>query len=214
MQKNIKIIISLLVLISLIILFSLLSKTNNQSIENHSFNSLNQEEIKWLVFMREEEKLARDVYKTLGDKWGLPIFSNISSSEQTHTDAVKNLLNKYNVSDPVVDDEIGVFQSEILQKLYFDLVNEGNLSLDQALKVGAEIEDLDINDLDLAMKQTNEQDILQVYANLQKGSRNHLRSFVRQIESRSGKYIPKYISIENYNSIISNGQERGQYLNN
>jgi hypothetical protein len=173
-------------------------------------NSLSVKEQEWLVFMREEEKLARDVYTTLGDKWGVQIFSNISTSEQTHTDAVQNLLSSYNIPDPVKSDEVGVFQSETLQKLYTDLVAEGEQSLVQALKVGAEIEDLDIRDLDIAMSETKNENILQVYANLQKGSRNHLRSFVRQLESRGEKYAPKYISLEEYNSIISSEQERGR----
>ena len=38
-----------------------------------------------LIFLREEEKLARDVYLALYDAWGTPIFLNISSSEQKHT---------------------------------------------------------------------------------------------------------------------------------
>lgn len=54
-----------------------------------------------LVFMREEEKLARDVYITMINKWGSKIFSNISTSEQTHMDAILMLLNKYNIPDPV-----------------------------------------------------------------------------------------------------------------
>jgi hypothetical protein len=160
--------------------------------------------------MREEEKLARDVYTTLGNKWGVQIFSNIAASEQTHTDAVRNLLSSYNIPDPVKNDEVGVFQSETLQKLYTDLLAEGEQSLVQALKVGAEIEDLDIRDLDLAMSETSNENILQVYANLQKGSRNHLRSFVRQLELRGDEYAPKYISLEEYNSIIASEQERGR----
>lgn len=173
-------------------------------------NSLTTKEQDWLVFMREEEKLARDVYQTLGNKWGLQIFSNVATSEQTHTDAIKSLFSAYNIPDPVKSDEVGVFQSETLQKLYTDLVKEGEQSLVQALKVGAEIEDLDIRDLNIAMSETNNENILQVYANLQKGSRNHLRSFVRQIESLGGEYFPKYITLEEYNAIISGEQERGR----
>lgn len=49
--------------------------------------------------MREEEKLARDVYLTFGEKWGLTLFTNIAKSEQTHTDAVKTLLDRYEIKD-------------------------------------------------------------------------------------------------------------------
>ena len=71
--------------------------------------SLSETELSGLQFMREEEKLARDVYSTLYEKWGLPIFSNIAQSEQTHTEAVRDLLEKYNQPDPVIDDTVGVF---------------------------------------------------------------------------------------------------------
>ncbi len=171
---------------------------------------LTTDERKWLIFMREEEKLARDVYTTLGSKWKLNIFSNIASSEQTHTDAVKALLIRYEIEDPSANETIGVFTSPVIQKLYNDLIAQGEKSSLDALIVGATIEDLDINDLDDAISNTRKSDILQVYRNLQKGSRNHLRAFSRNIESSGGVYVPKYISQELFNSIISSPQEKGR----
>jgi len=44
----------------------------------------NADEVKWLRFMREEEKLARDVYLKLFDTWKLTVFSRIARSEQRH----------------------------------------------------------------------------------------------------------------------------------
>jgi hypothetical protein len=75
--------------------------------------------------MREEEKLARDVYTMLGNIWGTKIFSNIASSEQTHTDAVKVLLARYAITDPVVNDTIGVFTSKTMQDLYNTMTAQG-----------------------------------------------------------------------------------------
>lgn len=164
----------------------------------------------WLIFMREEEKLARDVYITLGNKWKLNIFSNIASSEQTHTDAMKALLTRYGIEDPSVNDTVGVFTSPVIQKLYNDLITQGGSSSINALMVGAIIEDLDINDLNKAISETSKPDILQAYRNLQKGSRNHLRAFIRNIETNGGTYSPKYISQKLFESIISSPQERGQ----
>jgi hypothetical protein len=168
-----------------------------------------EDEERWLLIMREEEKLARDVYLTLGDMWGLPIFTNIASSEETHTNAVEVLLNRYSLVDPVVDDAVGVFTNQEIQKLYDTLTAQGSESLLAALIVGATIEDLDIDDLDNAMAQNTKEDIEVVYQNLQKGSRNHLRAFVRQIERNDGTYAPQYISVADYNNIISSSQERG-----
>ncbi len=172
--------------------------------------TLTDEEVKSLVQMREEEKLARDVYLTLADKWNLPVFSNIAKSEQTHTDAIKALLDRYGIEDPVKDDAVGVFTSDKLQKLYNDLVEEGSKSLMDALKVGATVEDLDIKDLEEFLKIVEgNDDIKIVYQNLMKGSRNHLRAFVRDIDREGGTYTPQFISKEEFEKIISSDWERG-----
>lgn len=171
--------------------------------------SLSQEEIDGLLLMREEEKLARDVYQTLYDKWGIRIFSNIAQSEQTHTEAVRDLLEKYDLADPVTDDTIGVFVNEDMQALYNSLTEEGKRSEVDALRVGATIEDLDINDLEDLLKQTDNEDITLVYENLVRGSRNHLRAFTRQLTNRGETYEPSYISVEDYEAIIANSQETG-----
>ena len=174
-------------------------------------SNLSEKEITGLIQMREEEKLARDVYTTLGDIWGMKIFSNISASEQTHTDAIKTLLLRYDIKDPVLSDTVGVFSSKSMQALYDSLVQKGKTSLLEALIVGATVEDLDIKDLETLKKETAKEDILVTYNNLQKGSRNHLRAFVKNIQANGGTYTPQYISISDYNSIISAEQERGRY---
>lgn len=171
---------------------------------------LSEKEKSGLIQMREEEKLARDVYTTLGAKWGTRVFSNIASSEQTHTDAVKVLLDRYGISDPSTDGAVGVFHSADMQKLYDTLTETGLRSLGDALIVGATIEDLDIRDLDVLMKSTDKQDILVTYSNLQKGSRNHMRAFVKNITSSGGTYTPQYITQDAFSAIITAPQERGR----
>jgi len=170
---------------------------------------LSTDEIDGLLFMREEEKLARDVYTALYEKWSLPIFSNIAQSEQTHTEAVKNVLDKYNLDDPVTDDSIGVFVNETLQNLYNDLTVQGMSSIEDALIVGATIEDLDISDLLVQLEKTDNQDITLVYENLLRGSRNHLRAFISQLQRYDGNYVPQYITQDVYDEILSSQQETG-----
>ncbi len=179
------------------------------AVESLPSQDLSKEERGGLVFMREEEKLARDVYITLYEKWGIQIFSNISQSEQTHTEAVRTLLNKYSIADPVKDDSVGIFTDDVFKKLYSDLVARGNTSPEEALKVGAFIEDLDIADLERFISATDNEDIKLVYSNLSQGSRNHLRSFVSQLTSRGAKYVPEYISEKQFNEIISSPKETG-----
>jgi hypothetical protein len=163
-----------------------------------------------LLYMREEEKLARDVYEVLYDKWGLPVFQNIANSEQTHMDAVYTLLERYDMPDPVADREAGEFANAELQALYDELVAAGMQSLEQALRVGATIEEVDILDLEKHLAETDNADILRVYENLNRGSRNHLRAFVSTLSTQEGvTYQPQYLSQEAYDAIISGSTERG-----
>ena len=167
-----------------------------------------------LSYMREEEKLAHDVYVVLYEKWGLRVFQNISQSEQTHTEAVKALLDRYGLPDPAAS-TAGVFNNPDLQALYNDLVARGSQSLAEALKVGAAIEEIDILDLEKHLAETDNADIQQVFNSLKNGSYNHLRAFVSNLSTRAGEsYQPQYLSLETYESIINaatggNGQGRG-----
>ncbi len=172
---------------------------------------LSEQETEDLIHMREEEKLARDVYITLYQKWGMRIFNNISKSEQRHMDAIKTLLDKYGLPDPVeeTNDQVGVFVNPELQELYNELVAKGEQSLIDALEVGATIEDMDIKDLEDCIAEAQHEDIIYVYENLMKGSRNHLRAFTRVLSRFGEEYQPQYISEDEYEYIISTPMERG-----
>jgi hypothetical protein len=98
----------------------------------------------------------------------------------------------------------GQFADQDLQALYDQLIHLGSQSLEDALMVGAAIEEIDILDLQERIGSTDELEILQVYENLLAGSENHLRAFVSQLESRSGiQYQPQYLSPEVYEQIIA-----------
>ncbi len=165
---------------------------------------LTNEEEAGLVYMREEEKLARDVYAALAPTATQPIFANIGASEQTHMDAVKVLLDRYGIADPAATTAMGQFVNPDLQKLYNDLVAQGGVSLEQALRVGALIEEVDIVDLDAYLQGTNEQAIKLVYDSLENGSRNHLRAFVNNLQRQGVDYQPVKLSTEAYNAIMAN----------
>lgn len=134
-----------------------------------------------LVYMRQEEKLARDVYLTLGKTYMQKMFVNIPKSEQIHMDAVKALLDKYKIADPVTDNEIGAFSDPQFKKLYDDLIVKGEISFKDAMLVGKEIEEIDIKDLDERIEQTDNPDITSTYENLKKGSENHLKAFTNHL---------------------------------
>ena len=171
--------------------------------------ALSDAEAATLVFMREEEKLARDVYITLFDQWQHPVFNNISGSEQRHMDSMKSKIDKYGLVDPVTDDTVGVFQNEELSTLYRALVDRGNASLEEALHVGGYIEELDIGDLEEAIAESSHADVVQAYENLERGSRNHLRAFVGQIENLGIVYEAQLMSQEEVDAIVNSATERG-----
>lgn len=162
-----------------------------------------QSEIETLMYMREEEKLARDVYLTMYDKWKTHVFSNIADSEQTHTLAVKAKIDAYGLNDPVDNDDVGVFVNEELAKLYQTLINQGSVSEMDALWVGAAIEEIDLIDLKEAIDSSEHQDIARVYENLLEGSKNHLRAFVSAIEARGMEYSAQYIPQYEVDEILS-----------
>ena len=163
-----------------------------------------------ILYMREEEKLARDVYLQLYDKWGVTSFNNISRSEQTHTDAMKSLIDRYNLDDPAEGRGLGEFTNKELQQLHDDLIKQGSQSEIDALKVGAAIEEIDILDIEMYIAQTDKSDIKLVYENLLKGSRNHLRSFVSVMQKRGIVYQPQYMTTEQYNEIVGSAIEKGR----
>ena len=171
-------------------------------------SDLSAEEAAALLFMREEEKLARDVYNALYTTWGQQTFTNIASSEQMHMDEIKVLLDRYALTDPALAP--GQFTDPALQALYTQLVAQGNLSLADALKVGAAIEEIDIRDLQTRMAETDNADIQQAYTNLMNGSYSHLKAFTGTLLTQTGEtYVPQYLTAEQYQAIISstgNGQ--------
>ena len=155
-----------------------------------SQGALTGDEIDQITYMREEEKLARDVYLTLSEEWEAPIFANISVSEQRHMDALLGLIDKYGLLDPVKDLGVGEFPipdtdaETDFNDLYTELVEKGKVSYCDALQVGIEIENLDITDIDLALDEVEAKDVDRVLNNLLDGSYNHLDAFESQDVAR------------------------------
>lgn len=159
-----------------------------------------------LIFMLEEEKLARDTYAYLDGLWSINQFANIMNSEQTHMNAVENLLIQYNLDYTILP--VGEFENQDLQNLYNQFVIDGAVNTANALQIGATIEDLDIVDLQSNLDATTNSDLISVFEMLQCGSRNHLRSFVSSIEISGSTYIPQFLTQDWYDSILSASHEQ------
>jgi hypothetical protein len=169
-----------------------------------SSSTLSEAEISNLQFMREEEKLARDVYLTLNEYWGTmtSVFSNIALSEESHTSTINYLLDKYDIQDPVVSNEVGVFTNPELQELYHVLVETGSASLMDGLYVGALIEEVDMRDIVEAIDATDERAMILAYSNLLDGSKSHLRAFVSAVESEGLVYEAQVLDADEVQLIL------------
>jgi hypothetical protein len=154
-----------------------------------------------LLFMLEEEKLARDTYVALDAHWAAPQFANITSSERSHMDKIATLLAKYGVAYTVLP--AGTYAHPELQALYDQFMIDGVVSEANALHIGATIEDLDIVDLQQRMDATANVDIDAAFAKLQCGSRNHLRAFVGAIIASGGTYTPQFMDQASYDAILA-----------
>jgi hypothetical protein len=140
-----------------------------------------------LAFMREEEKLAHDVYASFAEMYeagtpGSNIFARIAESETRHTEAVLKLLVFYGLPDPAQPGD-GLFLNLELQAQYNTLIAIGEQGKLEALGVGVLIEQKDLADLvdaiELSVAYPN---IVQVYSSLLSGSENHLAAFLKALE--------------------------------
>lgn len=162
-----------------------------------------------LLFMREEEQLAHDVYVASAARWPQPIFANIATSESTHAAAVAALLSRYAIPDPMAGLPTGRFASASFQALYEQLVAASAQGLVPALQVGLQIEELDIRDIEAQKTGIDNADILMVYDNLLRGSRNHLRAFWKLLQAAGGSYTPQYITQAAFDAIVGTPVETG-----
>lgn len=197
----------LIIGVVLVSIMSSCSDNNQKGLDTNTVVALTLAEKDDLLRLREEEKLARDVYLYSYDMYGISLFSNIAASEQKHMDKALALLNTYSIPDPAVGAR-GVFVDPVLQDLYDALTSKVDISLLDALEVGATIEDLDIKDIDDFEDRTDKIDILNTYDKLKCASRNHMRSFYSELVNNSVTYDPQFISLAELSEIISSSNEK------
>lgn len=196
-------------------------------IDSDSSQAVDFNEQAHLVFMREEEKVARDVYIQLSMLYPESrVFGKIDDSEQRHTNAVRDKLEYYGIDDPNTNDNVGVFTGEefgeYFTEKYTDLVSRAETSELEALYVGAYIEEVDLHDINLCPDEivhqdngiddelscgkiyTDNPDIKQLYNSLLNGSDSHLKAYVRNIEKfiGEGNYHAQVLSQNEVNAIL------------
>lgn len=176
------------------------SHGNGEGLSQYPVESLNEAEEAGILQLREEEKLARDVYTLLEEKWGLSAFSQIKPSEQKHMDAVAKLINRYDLLDPA-QESIGIFENQKISSLFETLMTKGEQSEVDALQVGMTVEDVDIYDIDEILSKNDNQDIQVVFTNLRNGSIKHLQRFYTDLKTLGGTYEPQHISQELFDQL-------------
>ena len=176
------------------------SHGNGEGLSQYPVESLNEAEEAGILQLREEEKLARDVYTLLEEKWGLSAFSQIKPSEQKHMDVVAKLINRYDLLDSA-QESIGIFENQKISSLFETLMTKGEQSEVDALQVGMTVEDVDIYDIDEILSKNDNQDIQVVFTNLRNGSIKHLQRFYTDLKTLGGTYEPQYISQELFDQL-------------
>jgi hypothetical protein len=159
--------------------------------------------------MREEEKLARDVYTTLASSSKLPIFRSIARAESQHMRSIEHLVRARGNGPQDLNDATGVFSFPEYQKLYETLVASGARSPLDALTVGAKIEEMDIADLRQMLSQTSDPQVRRVLEHLMNGSHNHLRAFASQLSRQGASYNAEFLSQSDFDE-IANAPGRGR----
>ena len=171
------------VMLATVTLIAIPALAGNGNGAGEGITPLSEDEISYLNFVREEEKLARDVYQLMYETYGAKIFTQIAVSEQQHMDTMLKMLDKYGLPDPA-SAESGVFNNGELQALYDFLVNWGDDSYVDGLKVGVLIEETDIDDIGQAILFTQHVDLVTAYERLIEGSKSHLAAFCDTLEKQ------------------------------
>ncbi len=188
-----------------------LTTTVDSTINNFPYDSLNADETAGILFLREEELVAHDVYASFNVLFPSPIFANITASELQHSELVLALITKYGLADPADAHVAGMFSNADLQILYNDMIEAGNDSLQAAIMVGALIEETDIQDLNeqIALIDGND-DIAFVYDKLLNGSIRHLKAFTKYLLVHYNVvYIPQVLNQTEYDALLATANHPG-----
>lgn len=165
--------------------------------------ALSEAEKSTLLRMYEEEKLAKEVYMVFDSLWQSQVFQNIKAAEDYHMKTVKSAVTKFGLLPELPDKKHGVFTHAAFQAMYRELVGQGRVSLEAALRAGARIEETDIADLEKAIAETTNAELKQTYSYLLAGSENHLRAFVRNLKRAGFGYQPVVLDQQRFSKIIS-----------
>lgn len=160
---------------------------------------------KTLLYMIEEEKMARDVYAAFEAKWGAAIFNHISEAEGKHFERVLGLAQSQGVKVPnaIEKNKAGQFRNKELQAMYDEFIASGSQSLEAALRVGALLEETNYRDLSAAIAATDNEAVRTTFTQLLDASANHLRAFSRNLSKQGVDYQPAVLPQADFDAIMA-----------
>lgn len=160
---------------------------------------------KTLLYMIEEEKMARDVYAAFEAKWGATIFNHISEAEGKHFERVLGLAQSQGVKVPnaIEKNKAGQFRNKELQAMYDEFIASGSQSLEAALRVGALLEETNYRDLSAAIAATDNEAVRTTFTQLLDASANHLRAFSRNLSKQGVDYQPAVLPQADFDAIMA-----------
>jgi hypothetical protein len=179
------------------------------ALDELKMGQLSESEVEAILYLRESEKLARDVLLALDEQWDSEVLRRVAQAEDTHTEAIKALIDRYNLWDPSSVTWEGYYNNEELLALHRQFVRQGGRSAVDALVVGAQIQEISILDLREYRAETDDEDVQMVYENLLRASRNHLRVFAAQLQQQGAAYERKYLRQTLFDEIVSTPPEPG-----
>ena len=147
----------------------------------------------------EEETMAAQVYRALGKSYALRPFQNIPLAEDAHAAAVRKIL----ATTPYAAAPANTLTDKKFITLRDELIARGNTSELEALRVGALIEERDIQDLRHVMAATKSTSVLETLQWLEMGSHHHLNAFVRHLRMRGEAYSPQLLSQTDFDAVVA-----------
>ena len=144
---------------------------------------LSAKEIRQLRYFLEAQKLLRDVYAKFYTRWHLHDFQKFKRTKHRQLQAWLHLFEKYDLSPALELQSFGLFSNNTLQKLYTNFTMTGRLSLFEALRTSATMEDLNIYTAFDFLGLTDNQDIKLTCRTMALTSRNNLQEITALLDS-------------------------------
>lgn len=159
-----------------------------------------------VLYLIEQEKLAHDLYSVLDTIWVTEIFNRLSGDERNHMEKLNAVAVDFMMVVPNHFNEYlpGQYINENLRHLYHDLLLDANLSLEDAYRTCANLEERKILDLRAALKQPNFELETLTYKALLIGAEDNFKLFLRALLEMNAGYQPIHFSNSEFEALTKN----------